>query len=129
MRLGKKSNKLFRYGIVGVASFAIELIFIYIFRLLTGDAIFAVAISFWFGLFSSFLLQKVITFNDARSTKKTWAKQMLLYLCLVCLNYAFTIIFVSLLHQVVGLFTSRTIALIITTGWNYILYSKLIFKK
>lgn len=123
-------NKGVRYLFVGGLSFVIEMGLILLLHNALGvSAVISVAISFWIGLVISFLLQKLITFKDrSRSTKKV-AKQSALYGLLVGVNYLFTLTFVAFFETILGIFIARTIALIITTLWNFVIYKKVIFKE
>jgi putative flippase GtrA len=124
------SSTLFRYIFIGGLSFAIEMGVLYsLIHFFQLSSILAVAISFWVGLITSFVLQKLIAFQDKGSSTKKILRQSIYYAILVLFNYAFTIGFVALLEGALTLFIARTIALIITTGWNFIVYSKIIFKK
>lgn len=123
------NNKIARYLVTGGGSYAIELAVLY--TLVSGgtDKVVAVAISFWFGLLISFLLQKFFAFSNTQRTYKKILWQTASYTALVLVNYGFTIFFVSSFADTIGLFVARTLALIITTGWNFVIYSKVIFKK
>lgn len=91
-------------------------------------SVLAVGISFWLGFLIAFVLQKLIAFKNTDRSKKTVARQTLLYSGLVGVNYLFTLAFVAIFGPILGTIVARTIALIITTGWNYVIYSKLIFR-
>ena len=120
---------LYRYIFIGGISYLIEVallaLLLYSLKL---SAVAAVAISFWIGFILSFLLQKLIAFKNTDSSKKTVARQSVLYSLLVAVNYLFTLAFVAALGPLIGTIVARTIALIVTTGWNYVVYSKFIFK-
>lgn len=87
----------------------------------------AVAISFWVGLAVSFLLQKFVTFGDARTQRRVLSAQVAAVLVLVLWNFSFTIVLTKLLLPIAPTIT-RTLALLITTLWNYYLYKTRIFK-
>lgn len=123
------SHTLFRYIFIGGLSFAIEagaiFTFIYLLKL---NPVTSVALSFWIGLIVSFVLQKIFAFRDKKNTAKHIARQSIAYAILIVVNYIFTLLFVAIFETLLGVFVARTIALIITTAWNYIVYSKIIFK-
>jgi putative flippase GtrA len=123
------ANTLFRYVLIGGVSFVIEIAVLYsmvhIFNL---SSLIAVAVSFWVGLVISFILQKIIAFQDKDKSSKKLLRQSMIYISLVIINYFFTIVFVAILESTLGLLLARTVALIITTSWNFIIYSKIIFK-
>lgn len=123
-------NVFFRYVFIGGTSYAIELGALYTVSELIGlGPVIGVALSFWIGLIVSFLLQKYLTFQDRKSSSRRLFKQSVAYGLLVVFNYGFTILFVYYAEPILQLFIARTLALIITTLWNFIIYSKIIFKQ
>lgn len=118
-------SPLVRYILVGGSSFVIELSCIYIITQLTHDGMRAVAISFWVGLITAFILQKTIAFQNQSKNPKAILTQIFAYITLVAINYAFTLGFVALMQAILGIYVARTIALIITTGWNFVIYKRL----
>lgn len=124
------NNTLFRYIFIGGLSYLIEVITIYVIINYSDlGSLTAVAISFWLGLIASFFLQKFLAFKNKESSAKHLIWQSITYSILVIINYLFTLGFVAIFENTVGVFIARTIALIITTGWNFIVYSKVIFKR
>jgi putative flippase GtrA len=119
---------IIRYIFVGGISFFIEISFIYLLIAIGFNEVLAVAIGFWLGFIIAFILQKIFAFKDTAKKIKHVAKQTMLYSALVCINYAFTVLGVAILYPILGLFISRTLILLITTGWNYVIYKKVIFK-
>lgn len=118
-----------RYCVIGGASYLFELIIL--FSLVKGLSLqrtVATGIAFWFGLISAFIFQKIFAFKDYSKEVKTLSKQSVAYGILVIWNYVFTLAVVSLMPKEYLLF-SRTLALIITTLWNYFIYKHLIFGK
>lgn len=124
------SNTLVRYIFIGGMSFLIEIAAIFLLvHAIHLPSVAAVAISFWVGLIVSFVLQKYLAFQDKRISPKHLLKQSISYGILIIINYLFTLLFVSYFEDMINLFLARTIALVITTGWNYVIYSKIIFKR
>lgn len=124
------NNSLVRYIIVGGISFALEIsVLFFLIHFFSFSTVAAVAVSFWVGLIASFLAQKYLTFQDNNRSTKRLLKQSIAYGALIAVNYAFTIGFVSLMDSIIGVYVARTVALTITTAWNYIIYAKIIFKK
>jgi putative flippase GtrA len=118
-----------RYIFIGGIAYLIELTALYFFAVtLSLGPTLGVAISFWIGLIVSFTLQKIFSFKNKAENKKHLSKQMLSYGTLVAFNYLFTLAFVSFFEPHIGLFIARTIALLITTVWNFYIYSRYIFK-
>jgi hypothetical protein len=75
----------------------------------------------------SFTLQKIITFDDKRMHHKVIAKQIFVFGLLVIINFGFTILLIKLLTPTFPAVISRSIALAITTSWNFYIYKKRIF--
>lgn len=117
-----------RYVIAGGLSYAIELFLIILLARSFGlsDST-SVAIAFWFGLTIAFVLQKLFAFKDKAAKFAT--SQAALYTVLVMFNYLFTVSLVFMLSNLMDVAISRTIALLITTVWNYFIYKKVIFKQ
>jgi putative flippase GtrA len=116
-----------RYVAVGGSVYVLELIVIYIASRLGAGQIVSVAVSFWIGLMVSFVLQKVITFKDKRTQKRLIAKQFMAVTILVLFNFGFTLLVTKLLEGHTPAAVSRTLALGITTLWNFYLYKTRIF--
>ena len=123
-------HKLFRYTFIGGVSYVIELASIYfLHNILLFNPIISVGISFWAGLVISFILQKLVAFKNKGAHRHLLFRQVIMYVLLVGINYTFTLFFVGISAATIGLIVARTIALLITTGWNYIIYSRIIFKE
>ena len=125
-----KSSTLLRYIFVGGTSYAIELsvllLLIYVFH---ANTALAVSIGFWLGLIISFILQKFLAFGDKDTRVKRLTIQSFYYGLLVAVNYTFTLVFVHYLSPILTILVARTVALIITTVWNFFVYKKIIFKE
>lgn len=122
-------STLVRYLCIGGLSYAVELtsiyLLIYLFSLTPVEAS---AIAFWIGLVISFFAQKIFAFSNTNFSLSHLSKQTVQYGLLVIFNYIFTLLFIYILRDYeVGI--TRTIALAITTFWNYLIYKSLIFKK
>lgn len=130
----KKVNLIFwhpsrRYLIIGVSIYLFELLVIVVAQSLGASAVLAVGISFWLGLIISFILQKIVTFKDKRMHHKILIPQIAAFSALVLFNFCFTLLVTKLLSPTVPAVASRTIALAITTMWNFYLYKRHIFSK
>ena len=125
-----KTSTLLRYIIVGGTSYAIELsVLLLLVHVLHFNTTLAVSIGFWLGLVISFLLQKFLAFKNTDTRARRLTIQTVYYALLVLFNYGFTLLFVHLLEPFIDLSIARTLALIITTAWNYVIYKKVIFKE
>lgn len=120
--------ELKRYLVIGVSVYIFELIVILIAQQLGASAVEAVAWSFILGLTVSFLLQKIITFGDKRMHHKILIPQIIAFCLLVAFNFSFTVLFTKALSSHVSAVICRTVALGITTIWNFYLYKTKIFK-
>lgn len=120
---------IYRYIVVGVSVYALELVVIVALTRLKFSAVFAVSVSFWVGLITSFLLQKLLTFSDRRTHHKIVITQLLAFGALVLFNFGFTVLVTKLLSPQIPPTVARTIALAITTIWNFYLYKTKIFNK
>lgn len=118
-----------RYLMVGGTVYVIELIIIVIAQKFGASATEAVALSFWLGLIISFGLQKFVTFGDKRTHHRILLPQILAVSLLVLFNFGFTILVTELFSDVVPATITRTVALGITTLWNFYLYQTRIFKQ
>jgi putative flippase GtrA len=116
-----------RYIIIGGSVYVLELVIITVAMMLGASAVLAVAISFILGLGVSFGLQKIVTFGDKRMHHKIVVPQLVAYTLLVIFNFSFTIGMVALLQHLLPPAVIRTIALGLTTIWNFYLYRTRIF--
>jgi putative flippase GtrA len=113
---------------VGFLSYAVELSAIYFFKdILNISSTSAVAFAFWIGLGVSFILQKFATFQNKDTSIHSTSNQIISYGALVFINYIFTLGFVELFSPIVGVYAARTVALGITTIWNFFVYKRIIF--
>ena len=119
---------IIRYVLVGGSVYVLELIVILVGQQSGLSDVAAVALAFWIGLSISFLLQKFVTFGDARTHHRVILKQVAAVATLIVFNFVFTIVLTKLTADVLPAAVSRTIALLITTLWNFYLYRTSIFR-
>jgi putative flippase GtrA len=124
-RLSKSTR---RYLIIGVSVYLLEVAIILIGQRAGASAVASVTLAFWLGLLTSFLLQKVITFEDKNFEKHIVFRQMVAYGILIAWNYGFTILFTKLFQDLMPAVLCRTVALGFCTIWNFYLYKLHIFK-
>lgn len=117
-----------RYVIIGLSVYVFELVVIYVAQRAGANPVVAVGLSFWLGLIVSFALQKLVTFRDRRMHHRIVLAQFLAVTALVIFNFGFTLAVAQALRQVVPAVVSRTIALGVTTIWNFYLYKTRIFR-
>jgi putative flippase GtrA len=117
-----------RYLIIGGSVYVFELVVIFIAQRSGASSIVAVGLSFWLGLIVSFILTKFVTFDDKRTHHRILIPQMIAVTLLVLFNFGFTLLVTKLLQSVLPAVATRTLALGITTFWNFYLYKTRIFK-
>lgn len=118
-----------RYLMVGGSVYILELIVIIVAQNMGATATEAVTLSFLIGLVVSFLLQKLFTFGDKRLHHKIVIPQVVAVTLLVLFNLGFTVLVTRLLQNVWPPVVTRTLALGITTIWNFYLYKTRIFNQ
>lgn len=130
MMINKITSKIFlRYLIVGVFVYSIEIIVILSSQKFLGfSSVLAIAISFWVGVASSFILNKLFTFQDKRTHHKIVTAQFLGYLSLTLFNFGFTIVFAHIFQSYISAVWCRSITLAMIVSWNYLIYKRHIFK-
>jgi putative flippase GtrA len=111
-----------RYLAVCGFSYLLEMAVLYFLKKMGLDDIIAVGLSFWVGFITAFTLQKIITFQSRSKNIKSVSKQLILYSLLVVFNYIFTIIVVGIFSDKYNVYTLRSIVIIMTTFWNYLIY-------
>jgi putative flippase GtrA len=124
-QLFKRLNK--RYLVIGVSIYILELVIIVVAQSLGASGVVAVGLSFWVGLVVAFVLQKIIGFSDKRLRHTVLIPQVLAFSLLVLFNFGFTLLVTKLLSPPLPAVISRTIALGLSTVWNYYLYKQHIF--
>jgi putative flippase GtrA len=118
---------LYRYIIVGVSIYILELAVIFGAQYMGATPVIAVAVAFWLGLIISFWLQKMVTFGDKRTHRRIVLSQFIAVCLLVLFNFGFTLLLTKLLQHIFPAWFIRTGALGITTLWNFYLYKTRIF--
>jgi putative flippase GtrA len=119
--------RLKRYILFGGAIYVLELLIIVGAEHIGESSVLAIGISFWSGLVISFILQKLFTFRDTRMHHRVLLPQVAAFSLLVLCNFGFTLLMAKLLAHSLPAVVIRTIALGITTIWNFYLYKSRIF--
>jgi putative flippase GtrA len=117
-----------RYLVIGVSVYLFELLIIFVAQWFGASNLLAVGLSFWLGMLVSFGLQKLVTFQDRRLHHRVLIPQLIAFSVLVLANFGFTLLLAHLLSGILPPALSRTLALGITTIWNFYLYKTRIFK-
>jgi putative flippase GtrA len=124
-----RESSFFRYVFVGGLTYVVDIaVLVGLYSGLHTSRALAASASFWVGLLFSFMLQKFVAFQDYQKEVKAISKQALSYGLLVAFNYILTIFVVSLFPGR-DIVYSRTLAVAITTIWNYLIYKKLVFRR
>jgi len=117
-----------RYVFIGGLVYLLELIVIFVAQGLGAGAVLSVGLSFWIGLVVSFILQKLVTFNDKRMGRHILLPQLFAFSLLVLFNFGFTVVLTKILSDTLPTVVTRTLALAMTTIWNFYLYKTRIFR-
>src|ERR1700753_3844917 len=112
----------YRYLIIGGGVYVFELAVIIDAQSMGASAPWAVAISFCLGTAVSFFLQKLVTFRDKRMHHKVLVPQIAATILLIVWNLTFSVALTKLLQDKLPAVVTRTVALAITTLWNFYLY-------
>jgi len=118
----------YRYLFIGGTVYVLEMLVIVAAQALHANAVIAVGISFWVGIVASFLLQKFVTFSDTRVRSQILLPQIVAFALLVLFNFGFTLFITDILAPSLPATITRTLALGVTTVWNFYLYKTRIFK-
>ena len=122
------NSPLRRYLVIGGSVYVFELLVIIIAQKLKAGPLLAVALSFWLGLIVSFVLQKLVAFGDKRLHHTVLLPQILAFSALVLFNFGFTLLVTKILSPSIPVVITRTLALGLTTLWNFYLYKTRIFR-
>jgi len=120
-------KKMTRYILVGGLVYLFELWIIVWAQHWGATPTEAVALSFTLGLIVSFFLQKLFTFGDKRMHHRIVLRQAFAVGLLVVWNLCFTVVLTKATESFLPATVARTIALLITTIWNFYLYKTRIF--
>lgn len=118
----------YRYLLVGGSVYVFELAVIVVAQALGSSAVWAVAISYCLGTLVSFFLQKLVTFGDKRMHHRILVPQMIATGVLIAWNFGFSVLVTDALQGHLPAVVTRTLALGVTTIWNFYLYKTRIFK-
>ena len=136
MELIKKHAEKIRFGIVGAANTALDFVLLFILVALGLDKIPANYISTGISFIFSFFVNKSFTFKSKGGNVK---KQFALFIAITIIGlWVIQPIIITLVSNALSttnwsapiiLFTAKIIATVASLIWNYIFYSRLVFKK
>ncbi len=120
------NHHLIRYLFVGGTTFFIDfgLLVLLHGKLNIGLAI-AASTSYWVSILYNFNLNRNWTFSAAESKKLH--QHILPYSILLCFNYLFTVLFLSLITRVIHYQVAKVIAVVVQVAWTYPIYKYVIF--
>ncbi|HSX29961.1 MAG TPA: GtrA family protein [Candidatus Saccharimonadales bacterium] len=117
-----------RYLFVGCSSFVVELSsLLFLFHVAHFSLAAATATAYWIGLVVAFVLQKLFAFQDYNRELKALSRQGFYFGLLAVWNWLFTITFVTTFGSK-NVIISRSVAIVIMSGWNYFIYKNVLFK-
>lgn len=136
MELIKRHAEKIRFGVVGLANTALDFIILFILVALGLDKIPANFISTGIAFIFSFFVNKSFTFKDkGGNVKKQFALFLLVTIIglwviqpLVITGVSWTIAGTGWDEPVI-LFVAKVVATLASLIWNYVFYSRLVFKK
>lgn len=120
-------KKAVRFVVVGGICYILESAIILLGPHFGLSDLWTVSIGFWVGLLASFLLQKLVAFEDRRGGI-VFAYQAVAYGALILFNYGTTLGAVALVGDRLPLLATRTGCLVVQTVWNFLLYNHVIFR-
>ena len=136
MELAKKHAEKIKFGIVGIANTALDFIILFILVALGVDKIVANYISTGSSFIFSFFVNKKFTFKSTTGNAK---KQFGLFIIVTIIGLWVIqpVIIAGITHALAGtgwaegvmLFIAKIIATVASLIWNYLFYSRLVFKK
>ena len=136
MELIKKHAEKIRFGIVGAANTALDFVLLFILVALGLDKIPANYISTGISFIFSFFVNKSFTFKSKGGNVK---KQFALFIAITIIGlWVIQPIIITLVSNALSttnwsapiiLFTAKIVATVASLIWNYIFYSRLVFKK
>ena len=132
----KKHAQKLRFAIVGGANTALDFILLFLFTGIGMDKIVANYFSTGISLLFSFFANKSFTFKNKTGSAK---KQFVLFLIItiaglwvlqpIIIWLSSTALQPYITNEAANLFVAKLLATIASLIWNYLLYSRLVFKK
>lgn len=125
---------MIRYLFVGGLAFLSEYVsFLFLVFIFSGTPlIIAQTVSFGIGFLISFTGSRMFTFKESETNyNHTKKSQLLRYLLLAVVNLIITNILIYLLVEELGIlpWVAKIVTMLSVVVWNYIIFSKFIFKK
>lgn len=135
-QLLKKHAQKIRFGLVGGANTALDFAILFILTFAGLDKIVANYISTGASLIFSFFVNKSFTFKHKTGNAK---KQFVLFLVITLIGLwviqpviiwgVTTVLTPTITNEAINLFIAKLVATIASLIWNYLLYSRIVFKK
>lgn len=134
--LAKKHAQKIRFGIVGLANTGLDFVILFILTSLGLNAIVANYISTGIAFIFSFIVNKKFTFrSNSGSVKKQFGLFLIVTMIGLWVIQPIVIYLVTTLltptnwNDQIILFGAKVIATVASLVWNYLFYSRLVFKK
>lgn len=119
-------KSVFRYIFAGGLAYLVEMAILAVLHYGLGlPDLVSAAISFWLGYIFAFFMQRIFTFKDTSRQGGRLARQFIFTTVLLGFNYAFTLTLVHLFSPALGVIVMRTVAIVVTTMWNYVIMKRL----
>lgn len=122
-------RQLVKFGIAGAATFGTDYITFVILTTMSVPLYIAAPVSNLVGFSVSFTLNRLWVFGATKETQHHETKlQIALYVALLGLNMLFTYYFIFFTGKAgLSAYIAKLITMILITGWNFVLYKKVIF--
>jgi len=115
-----------RYLFVGGSTFVIDFSLLFILHSKAGLSLaVATSVGYWTSIIYNFFLNRSWTFSA--SEKRSLHKHLLMYGLLLCCNYAFTLLFISIFSHFINYLLAKAIAVAIQMSWTYLVYKNVVF--
>lgn len=115
-----------RYLFVGGSTFILDLgLLILLHEEFNINVPIATSVAYWVSIAYNFSLNRYWTFNNEE--RESLRRHLTAYLLLLGFNYLFTVIFVSLMSQVIYVGLAKILAVPIQMLWTYPCYKRYVF--
>ena len=119
-------HNFMRYLFVGGSTFIIDFsLLIVLHGKFNLNIALATSVAYWVSILFNFTMNRWWTFSA--SENKKLHRHLFGYGLLLCFNYLFTVIFVSLVSKYISYAIAKIAAVIIQVSWTYLIYKNVIF--
>lgn len=122
------ANHFMRYLFVGFSTFFIDFgLLVLLHGILTINLIVATSVAYWTSIAYNFILNRWWTFSNRDN--ETLKRNIIGYVVLLALNYAFTVIFIKLASHHINYGLAKVLAVGMQICWTFPAYKFIIFAK